>query len=78
MNEGELVGFTLLFYQCSIFVCRSVSPIHTKTVEITNDHIHLWGSEVAPESESLIRWIVDTRHHKSVQLSLNDLNIVCA
>ena len=44
MNEGHLVRFPLLLYQCAIFVCRYVSPIHTITVEITNDHIQsCWG-----------------------------------
>ena len=77
MDEGELVRLTPLLYQCAIFFCRSVCPIHTMTVHITNDHIHLWRSEVAPEAESLIRLFVDTRHHKIVPLSLDDLNIVC-
>ena len=61
----------------SIVVCISVSPIHTMTIEITNDHIHLWGSKVDPEAESLIMWFVDTRHHNIVLLRLDDLNIVC-
>ena len=76
MNEGELVIFTLLLYQSAIFICRYVSPVHTMTVEITNDHIHLWGSEVAPDGESLIWWLVDTRHHKIVQFSLDYVNIL--
>ena len=54
MNEVELVRFTPLLEQCAIFVCRSVSTIHIMTVEITYDHIHLWGYEVTPEAESLI------------------------
>ena len=54
MNEGEFVRFSILFYQCAIFVCRSVSSIHVMTVNISNDHIHLWGSEVAPEADSVI------------------------
>ena len=66
MDEGELVEFTPLLYQDVVLVCRSVSLSHIMTVEITNDHIHLWGSEVAPEAESLIWWFVNTGHHKLV------------
>ena len=61
----------------SIFVCRYVSQIYTMTVEISNDHIHMWGSGVAPEAELLIRWWVVNRHHRVVQLSMDYLNIVC-
>ena len=60
MNEGELVRFTPLICQYAIFVCRTISQIHNMPVEITKDHIHLWGSEVVSEAESLIRCFVDT------------------
>ena len=75
MSKGELVRFTSLpMYP---FVCRYVSPMHTMAVENTNDHIYLWESEVAPETELLILWFVYSGDHKIVQLSLEYLNIVC-
>ena len=74
LDEGELVRFTPLLYQCAIFVCRSVSPIQ---IQITNDPIALWKSELTTKTESLIRLFDDSQHHRLVQMGVDDLYIVC-